>query len=219
MEVSTSGMGASVRMFLLRLMAVLGISLPGYSQQASLKTTLCEALAHPMQFDGQRVQFHARYSGTFEGTWLGDSECDAVGEVVLPFQRELQARYGVEHVVTRLSKKFGIDDVLRDKEWEKFDFSRRRLYTGMTQPKAGCCEYIMADLDGILIIKRNFRVKNGFGNGWGHLGASRFLLVLRSVSNVTPHPCAGIQSDSSPPIVRFPTQPMPDLLSPAKSPD
>jgi len=144
------------------------------------------------------VQFHARYSGTFEGTWLGDSECDALGEVV-PFDRQLQARYGVERVVTRLSRKVGMDDVLRDKEWEQFDFSRRRIYTGMTQPTAGCCDYIVADFDGILIIKRNFRMKNGFGNGWGHLGASRFLLVLRSVSNVTPHPCAGTQSTSSPP--------------------
>ena len=31
-------------------------------------------------------------------------------------------------------------------------------------------------------------MKNGFGNGWDHLGTSRFLLVLRSVSNVTAHP-------------------------------
>ena len=151
--------------------------------------------------------------------WLGDSECDAVGEVVLPFQRELQARYGVEHVVTRLSRKFGIDDVVRDKEWDQFDFSRRRIYTVMAQPKAGCCTDIMAEFDGILIIKRNFRVRNGFGNGWGHLGVSRFLLVLRSVSDVTPHACAGTQGDSSPPMVQFPTPPLPDLLSPAKSPD
>src|SRR5256885_46474 len=88
------GMGASVRKLLLPLMVVCGTSLPGYSQQSSLRTTLREALAHTSQFDGKRVQFHARYSGTFEGMWLGDSE--ALGEVVLPFDRQLQARYGVE---------------------------------------------------------------------------------------------------------------------------
>ena len=203
----------------LLLLIVPVISLSGYSQEAYLKTTLCEALAHPTQFESKRVEFRARYSGTFEGTWLGDSECDASGEVVLPFDRPLQARYGVERVVTRLSRKFGIDDVLRDKEWEQFNFSRGRLYTGMSQPKAGCCLYIMADFDGILIIKRHFRMKNGFGNGWGHLGGSRFLLVLRSVSNVTPQPCAATQSNSSPPIVHFPTKPLPELLSPEKRSD
>jgi hypothetical protein len=212
-------MGASARRLLLPLMVVCGLSVQGHSQQSSVRTILCEALAHASQFDGKRVQFHARYSGTFEGMWLGDGKCDAGGEVVLPFDRQLQARYGVEQVVTRLSKKFGIDDVLRDKEWEQFDFSRQRIYTGMTQPTAGCCDYIMADFDGILIIKRNFRMKNGFGNGWGHLKASRFLLVLRSVSNVTPHSCAGTQSNSSAPTMQFPTQPTPDLLSPTKSPD
>ena len=88
----------------------------------------------------------------------------------------------------------------------------------MTEPTTGCCDYLLADFDGIFIIKRNFRVRNGFGNGWGHLRGSRFLLVLSSVSNVAPHPCAGTPSDLSPPIVKFPTQPLPDLLSTAKRP-
>ena len=61
------------------------------------------------------------YSGTFEGTWLTD-ECDAVGELVLPSDRQLQARYAVESVVTRLSKRYGIDDVNRDEDWQRIRF-------------------------------------------------------------------------------------------------
>jgi hypothetical protein len=205
--------------FLLPLLILAGMLSPLHSQQESIRTSLCEALAHEARFDGKRVQVHAKYSGTFEGTWLGDSECDATGELVLPFDRQLQARYGVEGVVTKLSKRYGIDDVIRDRAWEQFHFSSRRLYTGMTEPTTGCCDYLLADFDGIFIIKRNFRVRNGFGNGWGHLRGSRFLLVLSSVSNVAPHPCAGTPSDLSPPIVKFPTQPLPDLLSTAKRPD
>jgi hypothetical protein len=205
--------------FLLPLLILFGMTSPLYSQQRSIRTSVCEALSHEARFDGKRVQVHARYSGTFEGTWLGDSKCDPVGELVLPFDHQLLARYGVDGVVTKLAKRYRIDDVVRDRAWEQFDFSCRRLYTGVTQPAAGCCDYVMADFDGILIIKRNFRVKNGFGNGWGHLGGSRFLLVLSSVSNVAPHPCAGTPSDLSPPIVKFPTQSLPDLHSPAKSPD
>ncbi|HEX8712188.1 MAG TPA: hypothetical protein VF730_09965, partial [Terracidiphilus sp.] len=53
----------------------------------------------------------------------------------------------------------------------------------------GNYDSVEADLTGILVIKRGFRIKDGFGNGWGHLGMSRFLLVLRSASNVVPHPC------------------------------
>jgi hypothetical protein len=212
-------MPASISRFLLPLLILFGMIAPLRSQQQSIRTSLCEALDHEARFDGKRVQVHAKYSGTFEGTWLADSECGAVGELVLPFDHQLQARYGVQGAVTKLSKRYGIDDVIRDRDWEQFDFSSRRLYTGMTQPTEGCCTDIVADFDGILIIKRNFRVKNGFGNGWGHLGASRFLLVLRSVSHVTPHPCAGTPSESPAPIVKLPTQPPPDLLSPAKGPD
>lgn len=191
---------------------------PLHSQQRSIKTSLCGALANEARFDGKRIQVHAKYSGTFEGTWLTDSECDAVGKLVLPFDHQVLVRYGVDGVVTRLSKKYRIDDVIRNRAWEQFDFSRRRLYTGMTQPTAGCSDYITGDFDGIVVIKRNFRVKDGFGNGWGHLGGSQFLLVLSSVSSVAPHPCAGTPSDS-PPIVKFPAQPPPDLFSPAKKPD
>lgn len=204
---------------LLPSLVLFGMTSTLYSQQRSVRTSICEALSHEARFDGKRVQVHARYSGTSEGTWLGDSECDAVGELVFPFDHQLLARYGVDGVVTKLSKRYRIDDVIRDQAWEQFDFSRRRLYTGVIQTAAGCCDYVTADFDGILVIKRNFRMKNGFGNGWGHLGGSQFLVVLSSVSNVAPHPCAGTPSDLSAPIVKFPTQPPPDLLSPAKSPD
>jgi hypothetical protein len=208
-----------VRWFLLPLAMFFGVVSPMQSQQQPIKTSICEAVGHASRFDGKKVRVHATYSGTFEGTWLSDSQCDYAGELVLPIDHQVQQRYGVEAVVTRLSKMYGIEDVIRDKDWDQFDFSRRHLYTGMTPPIAGCVVDVEADFDGILIIKRNFRFKNGFGNGWGHLGGSRFLLVLGSVSNVASHPCAGAPTDS-PPVVKFPTgnQP-PDLLTPSKTPD
>jgi hypothetical protein len=166
-----------------------------YGQRLFIKTSLCEALTHPAQFDGKRVEFRAKYSGTFEGTWITDTECAAAGELLLPSDNGLARRYGIDDVVTRLSASYAIDDVIRDHAWEEFDFSRRHLYTGLTLPSTDCNDYVTADFAGILLIKRNVKIKNGFGNGWGHLGVSRFLLVLRSVSNVSPHACAGRPSD------------------------
>jgi len=46
---------------------------------AICKTSLCKALTHPARFDGKRVEFHAKYFGTFEGTWITDTECAAAG--------------------------------------------------------------------------------------------------------------------------------------------
>jgi hypothetical protein len=191
---------------------------PVYCQQPFIRTSLCKALAHPARFDGKRVEFHAKYSGTFEGTWLTYGACGAAGELMLPNDHYRATFYGVDDIVTKLSKRYGIDDVVRDLAWDEFDSSSRRLYTGMTLPTADCCDYVTADFAGVLVIKRNFRVKNGFGNGWGHMGASRFLLVLRSVSDVSPHPCAGRQGDVAPPTLEFPQQPIPDLFPPTKAP-
>ena len=171
-----------------------------YGERPFIKTSLCEALTHPERFDGKMVEFHAKYSGTFEGTWITDAECAAAGELLLPSDHGLARRYGVDDAVTRLSARYAIDDVIRDHDWEEFDFSRRHPYTGLTLPSADCNDYVTADFTGFLLIRRNFKIKNGFGNGWGHLGGSRFLLVLRSVSNVSPHACAGRPSDVPPPI-------------------
>jgi len=171
-----------------------------YGQPPFVKTSLCEALTHPARFDAKRVEFHAKYSGTFEGTWITDTQCAAAGELLLPSDHDLARRYGVDDVVTRLAASYAIDDVIRDHAWEEFDFSRRHLYTGLTLPGADCNDYVTADFAGFLLIKRNFKIKNGFGNGWGHLGGSRFLLILRSVSNVSPHACAGRPSDVPPPM-------------------
>jgi hypothetical protein len=171
-----------------------------YSQRSSTKTSLCEALARPARFNGKGVEFRAKYSGTFEGSWITDTECAAAGELLLPSDHELAKRYGVDDVTTALSARYAIDDVIRDHAWEEFDSSRRHLYTGLTLPSADCNDYLTADFVGFLLIRRNFKIKNGFGNGWGHLGGSRFLLVLRSVSNVSPHACAGRPSDVPPPF-------------------
>jgi len=217
-EIRMRSQPASTAAFLLLLLIFFVATSPLYCQRPFIRTTLCEALAHPERFDGKRVELHAKYSGTFEGTWLTDRGCDAVGELILPFDHDLAIRYGVDDLVTKLSKRYGIDDVVRGRAWEEFDFSRRRLYTAMTRPSADCCDYLTADFAGVLIVKRNFRVKNGVRNGWGHLRGSRFLLVLRSVSNVSPHPCAGRPSGVLPPIVGFPPQPLPDVLTPAKAP-
>jgi hypothetical protein len=190
---------ASIRAFVFALVAFLTISSPLCCQPSAIRISLCRALAHPTEFDGKMVEFHAKYSGTTEGTWITDGDCGA-GELMFPGDHNSALRYGVDEPVAKLLNRYGFDDVVRSRAWEEFDLSRRRLYTGLTMPAPGCCDYIMADFAGVLIIKRNYRFKNGFGNGWGHLGGSKFLFLLRSVSNVSPHACAGIPSDAAPPI-------------------
>jgi len=156
------------------------------------KASICEALANPDQFDGKPVEIHARYSGTWEGAWLSDNDCEGAGELVMPFQRGMDESYA--RVQRQVARQFGIRDVVRNKEWQEFDAATRKLSNGMVfvMPNGfvnkGEYDYITANFAGVLVIKRNFRVKNGFGNGWGHLGMSRFLLVVRSVSDLSPHP-------------------------------
>ena|SRR2546428_13819564 len=67
-----------------------------YGQRPFVKTSMCEALTHSTRFDGKRVEFHAKYSGTFEGTWITDTECAAAGELLLPSDHGLARRYGVD---------------------------------------------------------------------------------------------------------------------------
>ena len=158
------------------------------------KTSICEALARPHDFDGKLVEIHAKFSATWEGAWLSDDECKDAGELVPPFQHGLAKPYA--DVLREVAKRYRLDDVVRDKSWQSFDSASHRLYAGMGEvlpngtTKWGSYDYVAADFTGVLAIKRSFRIKNGFGNGWGHLGMSRFLLVLKSVSNVSPHPCA-----------------------------
>jgi hypothetical protein len=184
----------------------LGISSPFYCQEASkggrktavpiqtlpIKTSVCEAIAHPENFDGKLVEIEARFSATWEGAWLSDSECqDSIGELVPPEQQGLDKQYA--DVVRDVKKRFALEGVRHDAAWREFDGASRQLYTGMGRRSAdgttdwGKYDFIIANFTGVLVIRRNFRVRNGFGNGWGHLGASRFLLVWNSVSDVTPH--------------------------------
>jgi len=194
---------------------------PGSRSSAEFaKTSLCEALAHPEQFGRKAVEIHATYSGTWEGAWLSSGECAGAGELVPPFQQQLAERYGVGEVLKKIARRYGIADVVRDKSWQEFDSSSRRLYTGMSMRladgtiKQGDYDYVIADFAGVLVIKRNFRVRNGFGNGWGHLGMSRFLLILRSVSNVSPHPCACAPSEEPPPVLHTSPRHLSEVLKP-----
>lgn len=199
-------------MFALGLLIAPLMPVLAYCEHAAIRIPLCRALAHPAQFDGRLVEFRAKYSGTFEETWLTDEGCKAVGELILPFEHNKAERYGVDDAIVRASKRYGFDDLVRDQAWGHFDLSSRRLYTGLTLPSAGCCDYITADFTGVLVVRRYFRIKNGLGNGWGHLRGSRFLLIMRSVSNVSPLPCLGIPSEVLPPTVIFPQQAPPELL-------
>lgn len=194
---------------------------PGSRPSAEFaKTSLCESLAHPEQFDRKAVEIHATYSATWEGAWLSSGECKGIGDLVPPFQRQLAQRYGVAEVLKEIARRYGIADVVRDKSWQEFDSSSRRLYTGMSMTladgtiKQGDYDYVTADFAGVLAIKRNFRVRDGFGNGWGHLGMSRFLLILRSVSNVSPHPCACAPIEGTPPVLHTPPRPLSEVLKP-----
>jgi hypothetical protein len=152
-----------------------------------LRTSLCAALANPARFNGKKVKIHFKYSGTSEGNWLSDEHCTAIGDLVVPDQ---------------LREHSGVSDTVQDHGWQEFESASRRLYNGLLN--RGDYDYVSADFTGILSIKRNFRVKNGFGNGWGHLGMSQFRLMLISVTNVVPHPCACPTSDSSPSAAEAP---------------
>jgi hypothetical protein len=155
-----------------------------------IKTSVCEALSHPETFDGKLVEIHANFSATWEGAWISDNGCKDLGELVPPHQQGIAKEYAV--VMRDVATRYALGDILRDKAWQEFDSASRRLYTGMekTSPEQPTrhYDYTTADFTGVIVIKRDFRVKNSFGNGWGHLGMSRFLLVLKSVSNVLPHP-------------------------------
>ena len=187
------------------MISLLYSQVPSKTDRTPIKTTVCEALSHPETLDGKLVEIHADFYASWEGAGLSDGKCEGAGELVRPFQHGLAKPYA--DALRGVAKRYGLDDVVRDQAWREFDSASRRLYTGMgeTLPdgttKWGDYGYISADFAGVLVIKRNFRVKNGFGNGWGHLGMSRFLLVVRSVSNVSPHPCACPSSGRVPPAL------------------
>jgi hypothetical protein len=156
-----------------------------------ITTSVCEALSHPETFDGKLVEIHAKFSATWQGSWISDSECKHhLGELVSRDQHGLEKHYA--DVLRDVAKRYALGDVVRDKAWQEFDSASRRLYTGMetTSPDQPTkhYDYITADFTGVLVIKRNFRIENGFGNGWGHMGMSESLLVWKSVSRVSPHP-------------------------------
>jgi hypothetical protein len=161
---------------------------------AFFKTSICDALAHPENYaNGKPVEVHARYHATWEGAWLSDSECEGVGQLVVPPSPNIEKSYAL--VLRRVAKQYKLTHAVRDKGWQDFDSATQRLYTGLVvvphaPATAPAYDYVTADFSGILVMKQSFHVKNGFGNGWGHLRMARFLLVLRSVSNVMPHPCA-----------------------------
>ena len=50
------------------------------------------------RFNGKRVRLHAIYSATWEGAWLSENQCDAFGQLVLPWGR-FSNRYGFDDVV------------------------------------------------------------------------------------------------------------------------
>jgi len=68
----------------------------GRSGVVFLPTSICEALASPVRFDRKKVKFKAKYSGTFEGSWLSDDQCKGVGTLMFPGYSELAQRYGIE---------------------------------------------------------------------------------------------------------------------------
>jgi hypothetical protein len=168
---------------------------PNASESAVfIKTSICDAFAHPENYEnGKPVELHARYHATWEGAWLSDSECEGVGQLVVPPSPKIEKSYA--QVLRRVAKQYGLTHVVRDNSWQDFESASRQLSTGWVvvppdPATAPAYDYVTADFTGVLVMKHDFQVKSGFGNGWGHLGMARFLLVLRSVSNVVPHPCA-----------------------------
>ena len=113
--------------------------------------------------------------------------------VVSPRTDGLEKHYG--KAVQRAATRSGLVNVDRDEAWMEFISASHQLNVGLGRVLAdgttdwGKYDFISADFTGVLLIRRNFHVrKHGGGNGWGHLGMSRFLLLFKSVSNVSPHP-------------------------------
>ena len=99
-------------------------------QTVPIKTSVCQALLHPETFDGKLVEIHAEFSATMEGAWISDSECkDDLGELVPPHQKGMAREYA--DVLRDVAKRYALGEVVRDKAWQEFDSSSRRLYTGM----------------------------------------------------------------------------------------
>ena len=182
--------------------------------------TAVRALAHPVRFDRKTVRFRAKYGGTWEGRWRSDDHADdhCDGGVNWCFPDTPNLPSGTESPNWP-----NVQRIWYAMAWRHFDSSSRRLYGGMSVTRAdgtieqGDYDCLTADFTGVLVLKRNFHFKNGFGNGWGHLAASRFLLLLRSVHDVSVHPCVCPPRDLPPPVVQFQPSP-PEVYMPTRRP-
>jgi hypothetical protein len=150
------------------VLASLLVGAPGTPTTVA-SVSLCELLAHPDQFDGRTVRLRANYSGTWEGYYLTDTACTALhaqgeGIVYVAGTNDLT-------LPRHLSVEFVNDDGARE-----FAVAAKSICNGMNEThyvagKVESCQYdyVTADFVGLIVVKKGFRVRDGFGNGFGHL--------------------------------------------------
>ncbi len=149
------------------------------AQDASvIAVPICNIFAHPERFHQRTVRFHGNYATTWEGGYITEPSCETGG-----------ANKAAAILVTTaddptLPKKYSVS--WSDESWRAF--TATHLCGGMEPDRTECRHgFVTADFTGLLVVKKRFRFRNGFGNGFGHLRAAKFAVLLQSVSAITPH--------------------------------
>ena len=155
------------------------MSFPQGPDQPIISTSVCEVLAHPERFQEKVVTMRVRYSGTWEGFYLSDASCKGDENqgtdliyVATPSDPTLPREYTVS--------------ANKNAEWQGFYNAAKHICNGLEIEKC-YYDYVSADFSGLVIVKSDFRVKGGFGNGFGHLRLSKVALIPQMISNVVPH--------------------------------
>jgi hypothetical protein len=147
-------------------------------QPPVVKTSICKIFGSPSDFDGKTVRIRATYAGSWEGEYLLDTKCGKTTWFTTPDGSEDVAAMLVpaDHPVPR-PVNFAL---VKDADYEKF---KRFAYATVENLQR---EYtVTATFTGRIDHREGFkRNADGSGNGFGHMGASEFQLVLESVSDV-----------------------------------
>jgi len=147
-------------------------------QPTPVKTNVCKLFGNPSAFDGKIVQIKATFSGSWEGEYLRDAKCEKAIWFTTP-----EGSPGVAAMVvpadhpTPRPLTFAL---VKDADYEKFT---RYAYATVENLQR---EYeVTATFTGRIDHCNGFKKNpDGFGNGFGHMGASEFQFVMKSVSDV-----------------------------------
>src|SRR3954453_18934422 len=142
------------------LIAVItGVAVPVVGLPADTTTdgksvlTICALTQRTTELHGKRISVRGRLGGTWEGYYIADPRCESE---LIDIRVHLNGA---------------------SPERNTFEAAVAGLCNGMS---SNCkFDYIEAEFTGVLHVKKNFRVKEGFGNGFGNMGLSS----MRPASN------------------------------------